>query len=196
VTGIALPHSATSFLPTAAGSNATAIATTGIIGVNPMLYNAADGTVNYLRTIADSDTLIATLVGPGTPALMLNSALTGYSRMRADASNNLKVTLATALAGEDVTNDVMKVEQRFSNAYISTATTTTVKSGAGFLHTLTIGETAAGAITLYDNITNSGTIIQVFKASIAEQTFLFDVTFATGLTIVTAGASKISVAYR
>ena len=82
-----------------------------------------------------------------------------------------------------------------SYKYISTATTTTVKSGAGKLHRITLGETAAGAITIYDNTAGSGTIIGVLKASVAEQTFEFGADFSTGLTIVTAGASKLSVIF-
>ena len=85
------------------------------------------------------------------------------------------------------------MESLFNHTYISTATTTTVKSGTGRLHSITIGETAAGAITIYDNTAASGTIIAVLKASVAEQTFVFDVKFTTGLTIVTAAASKLTV---
>lgn len=84
----------------------------------------------------------------------------------------------------------------FQNTYISTATTTTVKSGTGRLHTITLGETAAGAITIYDNTAASGTIIAVLKASVVEQTFEFNVKFTTGLTIVTAAASKLSVSFQ
>lgn len=77
--------------------------------------------------------------------------------------------------------------------YISTATTTTVKSGRGTLAKIIITETAAGAITVYDNTAGSGTIIAAFKASIVEGEYTFDCRFATGLTIVTAGASKLTV---
>lgn len=77
--------------------------------------------------------------------------------------------------------------------YISTATTTTVKSGIGRLARINITETAAGTITVYDNTTGSGTILAVFKASIGENCYEFNCRFQTGLTIVTAGASKISV---
>lgn len=106
------------------------------------------------------------------------------------------VILGQKIAGEDSTNDVMKVEERFSNAYISAIATTAIKASAGFLHAITVGETAAGAITVYDNTIGAGTIIAVLKASIVEQTFIFDVNFTVGLTIVTAAASKISVSYR
>lgn len=87
------------------------------------------------------------------------------------------------------------MESLFRSAYISSATTTTVKSGNGRLHTITLGETAAGTITIYDNTAGSGTVLAVLKASIAEQTFTFDIAFDTGLTIVTAGASKLTVSY-
>jgi hypothetical protein len=113
-----------------------------------------------------------------------------------DADGNRTPSLPISLiCGEDETNDRIMVLPKYSTAYISTATTTTVKSGAGTLHSITIGETAAGAITIYDNTAGSGTVILVLKASIAEQTFVFDADFSTGLTIVTAGASKLQVSY-
>jgi hypothetical protein len=89
-----------------------------------------------------------------------------------------------------------RIQENYSSAYIGTATTTVIKPSAGFLHTLTLGETAAGAITIYDNATAaSGTIIAAFKASIAEQTFTIDAAFKNGCTIITAGASKLTVSF-
>ena len=87
------------------------------------------------------------------------------------------------------------MERTYFNTYISTATTTAVKSGQGKLKSITVGETAAGAITIYDNTAASGTVICVLKASIVEQTFTFDIQFNTGLTILTAAASKLQVSY-
>ena len=79
---------------------------------------------------------------------------------------------------------------------IATQTTTVVKTGSGHLHSITINTTAAAAITIYDNTAGSGTTIATIAASPAiGSTFLFDVAFNTGLTIVTAGASNITVAY-
>jgi hypothetical protein len=79
---------------------------------------------------------------------------------------------------------------------ITTATTTTVKTGAGVLHKLIIGTTAAGTITIYDNTAGSGTIIAKFKASMPEGVYVIDASFAIGLTVVTGAASDISVVYR
>ena len=83
----------------------------------------------------------------------------------------------------------------YNGAYIATATTTTPKTIAGILHTIVIGETAAGAITVYDNTAASGTILAVLKSNIAEGTYTFNIQFNVGLTIVTAAASKLTVSY-
>ena len=102
----------------------------------------------------------------------------------------------TKLAGEDLTNDVLKFEGQFSSTYISTATTTVVKTGAGLLHAIVVTETTAFTIIVYDNTAASGTILASFVASIAPGTYRFDALFTTGLTIITAGASKLTVVYR
>jgi len=78
---------------------------------------------------------------------------------------------------------------------ITTATTTTVKSGAGILGKIVVNATAAGSITVYDSLTASGTKIATMKASIGEGSYSFDAAFATGLTVVTAAASDITVCY-
>lgn len=122
-----------------------------------------------------------------------------------DVNRNLKVTQATLEAGEDLTNNVTKVEQRFSyqNITLAAPTTTTVKSGAGFLHAITINKpVASSVITIYDNTAGSGTVIGTITlpATLLAQgpyTAIYDVAFGTGLTIVTAtGASDITVSFR
>lgn len=77
--------------------------------------------------------------------------------------------------------------------YISTATTTTFGSQpSGVLHSIVVGETAAGSITVSDAV---GTIA-VLKASIVEGTYVFDCAYTKNLIVVTAGASKITVNYK
>lgn len=89
------------------------------------------------------------------------------------------------------------MDQAFNYNNISTGTTTTVKSGAGVIHAITINTTAAATITIYDSLTATGNKIATIAASPAiGSTFRFDVAFAIGLTIVTAGASDITVAFR
>lgn len=122
-----------------------------------------------------------------------------------DTIGALHVNLANLIAGEDLTNDVLKVEQRFSfaNIVLAAPTTTVVKSGAGFLHGITINKSLAnGVITIYDNTAGSGTLIgAITKPAVllsdTLQTAIYDVSFATGLTIVTSGAAQdITVSYR
>jgi hypothetical protein len=98
--------------------------------------------------------------------------------------------------GADSDADVQVVENRFTGAYISTATTTTLKTSAGVLRSITVNGGTAGAITIYDNTAASGDIIAAFDSTNALATYTFDREFATGLTIVTAAATKVSVSYR
>jgi len=108
----------------------------------------------------------------------------------------VNTNLSSAIAGEDLTNDVLKVEQRFSYAYITTATTTTVKSGSGFLHTITVVGGTAGTITVDDATSATTPTICAFDSTNAIATYTFDVAFTTGLTIVTSAATKLVVSYR
>jgi hypothetical protein len=77
--------------------------------------------------------------------------------------------------------------------HISTATTTLVKTGRGVLHSIVVNTTTAFTITVDDALTATTPTIAVMKASIAEGTYLFDCAFTVGLTIVTGGASDITV---
>lgn len=100
------------------------------------------------------------------------------------------------LAGEDLVADVMKVEQRNNSQYISTAATTTIKTGSGFLHGITVQGGTAGTIIVYDNTAASGTILASFDSTAALATYLLDVVFSIGLTVVTSAATKLTVSYR
>jgi hypothetical protein len=125
-----------------------------------------------------------------TPPVLAN---TQRGDLQLDAAANLKSTLATLIAGEDQVFDRLKTMLRFNPTNIAGIATTLVKSGTGVLHSITINTTAAGTITIYDSLTASGTKIATIKTSVVEQTFVFDCAFATGLTVVTAAASDITV---
>lgn len=104
------------------------------------------------------------------------------------------VTLVTAL---DYTIDnITSYPAGHSVSYISTISTTTAKSGAGVLHTITVNGGTAGTIIVYDNTAGSGTVLASFDATNALATYTFNATFTTGLTIVTAAATKLTVTYR
>ena len=77
--------------------------------------------------------------------------------------------------------------------YISTNTTTVVSPKSCVLSRIVLGETAAGSITVLDDANT----VAVLKASIAEGTYNFgDLVIKGVLSVVTAGASKLTVVYR
>lgn len=87
---------------------------------------------------------------------------------------------------------------RHDTAAISSATTTTVKSGQGTLGTITILGGTMGAITVYDNTAASGTTIcpAFTPAAGSMETLTFNCKFTLGLTIVTAAATVLQVSYQ
>lgn len=122
---------------------------------------------------------------------------------QADVNGNLKVTQATLLAGEDLANDVQKVEQRFS--LLNCTADTLVKTGVGFLHSVTFAQTdaapTAGTIVIYDNTAESGTIIQTVSFTTAvfqPYTLIYDGVFSAGLYIgfTTTNDVNVTVSYR
>jgi len=119
-----------------------------------------------------------------------------FGVLQQDSLGNLKETLGTTIAGEDIPSDVTKVEMRNNATYISTATTTVCKTGTGLLHTLTVTGGTAGTIIGYDNTAASGTILFSFDSTNAQATYTFDVSFAIGLTIITSAATKMTVSAR
>lgn len=106
---------------------------------------------------------------------------------------DLLATLNSLIAGEDLLSNVMRTQSRNSPTYISTATTTVVRSGSGHLHLITVTGGTAGTIIGYDNTAASGTILFSFSSTNALATYVFDIIFAIGLTIVTASATQLTV---
>lgn len=81
----------------------------------------------------------------------------------------------------------------FAATYISTATSTQVKTGPGILHAIIVGTTAAGSIIVIDGTSGSTPNIATLKSSIVEGSYIFNANFSGGLRIVTAAASLITV---
>lgn len=102
---------------------------------------------------------------------------------------------------------------QFQNIYqnITGNATTVVKSGAGYLHALSINNAnTGGVVTIYDNTAGSGTKIGTFQVGTPsggllsttglQSPLMLDIgtNFTTGLTIVTSGSSSnnITVYYK
>jgi hypothetical protein len=94
---------------------------------------------------------------------------------------------------------VAQTPQAFEYRNITTDTTTVVKSGPGYLHTVCVNTPAAtGTIQIYDNTAASGTKIGLITSfASVSGCFTYDVAFWTGLTVVTATAAPdITVSFR
>lgn len=96
-----------------------------------------------------------------------------------------------------VTNPVF-TEESFLFSNIKTNTTTVVKSGAGILHSIVVNTLGlvASSVIIYDNTAGSGTTIGTINTLTLSGSFIYDLAFATGLTIVTTGGVDITVTYR
>lgn len=87
------------------------------------------------------------------------------------------------------------VEQRNNYTYISAATTTNVKGGSGFLHKIVVNGGTTGTIAVYDNTAGSGQLIASFDTTNTIQSIELNCVFATGLTIVTSAATKVTAVW-
>lgn len=79
--------------------------------------------------------------------------------------------------------------------HISLAGTYVLDTDKGTLRRIVVNTTANGTITVYDNSAGSGNVIAVLKASVAEGTYTYELPYVTGLTVVTAAGSDITVVY-
>lgn len=181
--------------------DAGATATPHKLGAGPPLYGPTTVALAQAVALASDHAPIAVTgaVTPGTlgQATMANSAPVVI------ASNQSSVAMLeqNQPVYEDNAAGVAVVEQRYTGSTpMTTATTTTIKSGAGFLHVVNVGTCVSGAtISLFDNTAGSGASMAVITCpanTAAMPTFIFDRTFATGLTAVTSGATNVSFSYR
>lgn len=105
----------------------------------------------------------------------------------AGAADQLGVSLATLISGEDQTNNVLRVEGQFSSKIITADTQ--VKASAGFVHAISCATSAgaaatAGALTLRDALTETTPIIHTIGIPASAFTpfgFVIDEVFTTGI---------------
>lgn len=177
------------------------VATDGTLEVNATVSSTALPT--GAATAANQTTALTRLGDVTETAPTTDTASSGLNgRLQRIAQRITAVigALPTALTG--VGNLKVSVEEAFSNTYahISTATTTVVKSGAGTLRSICVNTkgTVASTVTVYDNTAGSGTKIAVIDSLSALGTYIYDVAFSTGLTVVSTGtvAPDITVSYR
>lgn len=190
--------SGTVSLPTGAATAAKqpALGTAGTASTDVLTIQGIASMTKLLVTPDANSAVNVAQVNGGTVA-------TGSGVMN---SNTQRMALATdspgivTLGGATPANSVPVVSAGYSYANILTATTTTVKSGAGVLHSVclnTINSTSTAQI--YDNTAGSGTKIGLITqpSGALPNCLIYDVAFATGLTIVTTtGTPDYTVSYR
>jgi hypothetical protein len=120
--------------------------------------------------------------------------------LQLDASGKLLVSGAFYQTTQPVSLAAAVTIAGFTAQVITTATTTLVRSGAGLLHGITVNSlgTVASTIEVYDALTATGTPIAIIDSLNLSGQFLYDINFATGLTLVTTGtvAPNLTVSYR
>lgn len=100
--------------------------------------------------------------------------------------------------GDDLQNDVKKVEFRYIPSYSAAVGTTTHLGTAGFLHGILLGVTSAGGnVVVYDSAsgTNSS-IIGVIGASAAVNFYPFNCSVSNGIVVANVGTQTYTVFYR
>lgn len=172
-----------------AGSTANTV----MSSTNPFSVNLTNG-ANAAAITTGGDALAGSTAG-----LLTKSITSGWNGSTADRFRTIQGAKSVS-TGVGVT--AVEYAGRPS-AHITTAATTTPVSGAGIIEGIDISTLVASAtITVYDSLTASGTVLGVMTlpSVITEANpimdWLHNRAFATGLTIVTSGATDVNVCYR
>ncbi len=97
--------------------------------------------------------------------------------------------LGSLLAGEDQTNNLISVEQRYLADEITANTTTVVKGSPGFLKGIVIGTVGTGeTIAIYNNTSAAAPRITLITPT-APGFIEIDALMGTGITVVTSGTT-------
>jgi hypothetical protein len=152
------------------------------------------------------DTGVMALAVRNDTATALAGTTLDYIPLTTDANGALWVSQATKL--DSINDSITSYPYGHSYVNITTNATTTVKSGAGTLHSIVVNNPADITVTkltmtIYDNTAGSGTKIGTVTVPLLTTgepfTIMYNSGFGTGLTIVTAGptvAADLTVNYR
>ena len=93
-------------------------------------------------------------------------------------------------------DDNGEVTNIFKYTNITTATTTLVKTGAGFLHNIVVNNGSISSIEIDDALTQTTPHIGTTANVTLPFTLSYDIAFSTGLCITTVGTTNITVSWR
>lgn len=172
-------------------------------GTPVTLYNTADTEIGTAATpLATTATLAASSAVIGHVITDAGSVVAGTGTAGTAATGVVTIQGIASMTPVSVSSGASTTGgYSFLNIPAGQATTT-VKSGAGTLHTIVLNSaaTATNTTIIYDNTAASGTVIgrpAVVTATIPV-TLTYDLAFSTGITIITATANggDMTVTYK
>jgi hypothetical protein len=114
-----------------------------------------------------------------------------------DSSGNQLVGMGSLIAGEDLTNDVLKVEDR--STYTNLSASALIKTGAGRLKGFCVNSHTSGTLKLWDNTSAATTTLLNTITFAAGSGLIFpfpDVEFGTGLYATIGGTADITIFWK
>lgn len=111
-------------------------------------------------------------------------------------SNGARVDMSTKIAGEDLTNDVLKI--RDNATYTNITASALIKTGAGVLKGIVVNSHTSGTLKLWDNTSAATTVIFNTITFAAGPQFikLPAVEFSTGLYATVGGTADITLLWK
>lgn len=116
--------------------------------------------------------------------------------MANERNNSIMTALNELIAGEDLTNDVLKTEDRAT--YTNISASALIKTGAGRLKGFCVNSHTSGTLKLWDNTSAATTVLLNTITFNAGPTYfvLPDVEFGTGLYATIGGTADITIFWK
>lgn len=113
-----------------------------------------------------------------------------------DSAGNQLVGMGSLMAGEDLTNDVLKTEDR--STYTNISASALIKTGAGRLKGFMVNSHTSGTLKLWDNTSAATTVLlNTITFNAGPTVFVLpDVEFGTGLYATIGGTADISIFWK
>lgn len=128
-----------------------------------------------------------------TPPTLADGQASGLG---VDVNQNLLGSMGTTIAGEDITNDVLKVEQR--TLYLNGTASQLVKTGSGRFMGWVVNSHSSGTLKFWDAVTATAPILLntiTFAAGPASWVFPVAIQFSTGLFVTVGGTIDYTILY-
>lgn len=169
---------------------------------NAALPNYTDGDRTQLQFLARGQLAVTLLGSSGTTltsgagASDANAIGTGISAFSFGAQwSGATWERARSISGSFGSPIGVAATEQAGSPFAHLTTTTLVKTGAGILHKVVVNTLSAGSISIYDNVSGTGSPIAIINGGV-ERSINYDLAFATGLNVVVTGTPDVTVVYR